>query len=134
MGFRVLHARSSKQGLNSKSSTETELIGGSYYLPYALWYISFFHEQGYEIKNKYLLQDNESTIKLLNNRKRSSGKQTRHIDIQYFWITDRLKLENVKVKYCPTGCMLGDFFTKPLSGLLFVTMRGFCQRLIWLTE
>ena len=36
MGFRVLHARSSKQGLNSKSSTETELIGGSYYLPYAL--------------------------------------------------------------------------------------------------
>ena len=44
MGYGVLHARSSKQGLNSKSSTETELIGGSNYLPYVLWYIYFFHE------------------------------------------------------------------------------------------
>ena len=84
MGYGVLHARSSKQKLNSKSSTETELIGGSDYLPYALWYLFFFHEQGYKVKNKFLFQDNESTIKLLKNGKKSSGKQTRHIDIWYF--------------------------------------------------
>ena len=65
MGTNVLHARSSKQSINSKSSTKTELIRNSDYLPYALWYISFYKSQGYEIKCKFLLQDNESTIKLL---------------------------------------------------------------------
>ena len=81
MGTGVVHARSSKQTLNSKISTKTELIGGSDYLPYALWHIYFLQSQGYEINCKVLLQDNESTIKLLNNRKKSSGKQKRHIDI-----------------------------------------------------
>ena len=70
-----------------------------------------------------LYQDNESTIKLLKNRKQSSGKQTRHIDIRYFWILDRLKKERIKVEYCPTKCMLADFFTKTLTGSLFNTFR-----------
>ena len=64
MGCGVLHARSSKQKINSKSSTDTELIWGSDYLPYTLWYI-FFRKQGYKVKNRFLFQDNESTIKLL---------------------------------------------------------------------
>ena len=76
MGYGVLHARSSKQNLNSKSSTETELICGSDYLPYVLLYIYFFEAQGYKIQEKTLLQDNKSTIKLLKNGKKSSGKQT----------------------------------------------------------
>ena len=109
----VLHARSSKQSINSKSSTETELIGSSDHLPYALWHIYFYRSQGYEIKCEFLLQDNDSTIKLLKNGKKSSGKQTRHIDIRYFWIADHLKKEKLKVQYCPTECMLADFFTSP---------------------
>ena len=71
---------------------------------------------------KKLLQDNQSTIKLLNNEKKSSGKQSRHIDIWFFWTSDRLKLHNIKVEYCPTEHMLGDFFTKPLQGSLFKDM------------
>ena len=53
MGYGVLQARSSKQNLNSKSSTETELIGNSNYLTYALWYMYFFHAQGYRTKHCY---------------------------------------------------------------------------------
>ena len=127
MGKGVIHARSSKQTLNSKSSTETELIGGSDYLPYALWHIYFLKSQGYEVECKMLYQDNESTIKLLKNGKQSSRKQTRHIDIRYFWISDRLKKEKIKVEYCPTKCMLADFFTKPLTGALFNTFRDITQ-------
>ena len=74
-----------------------------------------------------MFQDNESTMKLLTKGKRSSGKQTRHINIRYFWISDRLNRESIKVKYCPTECMLADFFTKPLGGSLFRTIRGICQ-------
>jgi hypothetical protein len=28
-------------------------------------------------------------------------------------------MEGIEVKYCPTGVMLADFFTKPLQGSLF---------------
>ena len=130
MGKGVVHAQSSKLILNSKSSTETELIGSSDYLPYGLWYINFFQSQGYEIKQKILYQDNERKIKLLKNGKQSIGKQTRHIDIRYFWISDRLKSGTIKVRYCPTECMLADFFTKTLGGSLFTTMRDICQGIL----
>ena len=90
MGNGLLHARSSKQSINSKSSTETELNGNSDYLPYALWHIYFYKSQGYERECKFLFQDNKSTIKLLKNGKKSTGKQTRHFDMSYFWIAYHL--------------------------------------------
>ena len=123
MGQGVLHSTSTRQQINTKSSTETELVGASEYLPYALWLIHFFRAQGYEIEKKTILQDNESTIKLLKNGRNSAGKQSRHISIRYFWIVDRLKKEKIYIEYCPTGLMLADFFTKPLQGSLFRKMR-----------
>ena len=134
MGLGLLHARLWKQALNSKSSTETKLIGGSDYLPYALWHIYFFKAQSYDMKCKILYQDNESTIKLFKNGKRSSGKQTRHIDIRYFWIADRLKKEDIRVEYCLTECMIGDFFTKLLGGSLFNTTRDISQGYLPITK
>jgi len=65
MGSGILHGRSSKQNLNSKSSTESELIGVSDYPPYSIWMLNFYKEQGYEIGKVVLQQDNESTIKIL---------------------------------------------------------------------
>jgi len=37
-------------------------------------------------------------------------------------MTDKIKKGEVKVAYCPTRDMLGDFFTKPLQGSIFVNM------------
>ena len=42
-------------------------------------------DQGYEVKDNILYQDNKSTILLLENGKRSSGKRTRHMNIRYFF-------------------------------------------------
>ena len=123
MGDGVIHGRSSKQTLNSKSSTETELIGVSDYLPYPIWLINFYSEQGYEIKRVVLQQDNESTIRMLTNGRRSCGPKSRHIGIRFFWSTNRLQLMRSEIEHCPTTRMLADFFTKPLQGKLFRTMR-----------
>ena len=41
MGLGVLHARSSMQKLNVKSSTNAELVGLAEYLPYNLWLLMF---------------------------------------------------------------------------------------------
>eukprot|EP00957_Ditylum_brightwellii_P134634 10264129-Ditylum_brightwellii.AAC.1 len=56
--------------------------------------------------------------------KGTSSKRTRHTNIRYFFVADRIAAGNHTVEYCPTGMMLGDFFTKPLQGKTFCT---FCN-------
>ncbi len=53
----------------------------------------------------------------------SSSRRTRHINIRYFFVKDRVDSGEVKIVYKPTEDMLADFFTKPLQGLLFVRLR-----------
>ena len=122
-GRGVIHVRSNKQELNTKSSTEAEVVGVSDYLPFNIWARMFMEEQRYRLKENILYQDNESAIKLENNGRMSAGQKSRHINIRYFFITDRIKAGEVSVKYCPTEAMLADFFTKPLQGGLFHRFR-----------
>ena len=115
--------KSSKQKLNTKSSTEAELVGASDYLPNILWVKMFLESQGYDLGENYLEQDNESAIKLEKNGRMSAGPRSRHINIRHFWIKDRMEQEKITVRHCPTLQMLGDFFTKPLQGGLFTRFR-----------
>jgi hypothetical protein len=62
-------------------------------------------------------------MKLEMNRKTSSGKQTRHLDIKYLYIMDLIKQKEVTIQYCPMDAMLADYFMKPLSGLKFHRFR-----------
>ena len=41
MGYGMLHGKSSKQKINTKSSTKAELVGTSEYMPYNIWIIMF---------------------------------------------------------------------------------------------
>ena len=50
--------------MNTRSTTESELVGVSKYLQYPLWQIIFWKEQGYDIKRNVVYQDNESTIRM----------------------------------------------------------------------
>jgi hypothetical protein len=45
-GIRGLLCKSSKQKLNSKSSTEAEVVGASHYLPNPMWMSMFLKEHG----------------------------------------------------------------------------------------
>ena len=67
-----------------------------------------------------LYKDNQSAILLEKNGHKSSSKQMRHLNIRYFSITDRINKGDLSVEYCPTFDMVGDFFTKPLQGKLFL--------------
>ena len=80
-------------------------------------------DQGYKLKENILYQDNESAIKLESNGRMSAGQKSRHKNIRYFFIMDRIKAGEVLVKYCPTEAMLADFFTKLLQGGLFHRFR-----------
>ena len=63
-------------------------------------------------------------MKLEINGRKSARDKSRHIDIRYYFITDVITREGLKVKYCKTEKMLADFFTKPLQGGLFKYLRS----------
>ena len=69
------------------------------------------------------MQDNTSTIKLLNNGRESAGKRTRHLDTRLFYVKDLVANKEVEVVYCPTERMIADCNTKPLVGGKFKLFR-----------
>ena len=115
---------SKKQKLNTKSSTEAELVREDNSMPQMLWTRYFLEAQGYGIYENILYQDNMNAVLLEKNRKKSSTKNTKHINVRYYFITDRLETRDVVIQHCLTEKMLGDHFTKPLQGALFRKFRA----------
>ena len=119
----AVQTMSRKQRLNTKSSTIAELVAADDVSMLILWTKLFMGVQGYEIRKNILFQDNKSTILLENNRKLSSTKRTRAVDIRYFFLTDQIKKGNLTVQYCPTKKMIADYMTKPLQGEMFYKFK-----------
>ena len=85
-GFPVIS--STKQKLNTHSSMETEVVGANNFMPVICWTQYFMEVQGYKVDDNILFQDNKSAMLLEKNGKASSSKQTKHINIRYFFITN----------------------------------------------
>jgi hypothetical protein len=125
LGKGAIYATSTRQKLNTKSSTEAELVGVSDVMTQVLWTRYFLDAQGYGAKELIIYQDNKSAILLENNGRTSSSKRTRHINIRYYFVTDRIDKGEVTVEYCPTKVMIADFFTKALQGAAFTAFRDY---------
>lgn len=69
------------------------------------------------------MQDNQSAIRLEKNGRNLCTGNSRHIDIRFFFVKDRVDKKEIFICYCPTDIMLADFFTKPLQGRLFKFFR-----------
>jgi len=93
-------------------------------MPLILWTRQFLEAQGYPVSDNVVYQDNKSAMLLENNGKISSGKKTRHLNIRYYFVTDRINNNELRIEYCPTEDMVADFFTKPLQGSLFRKLRA----------
>ena len=66
-----------------------------------------------------IFQDNMSAMKLERNGLHSCGQKSQHINVQHFWIMDRIRSDDIDLRHCPTEDMLADYFTKPLQGATF---------------
>jgi hypothetical protein len=121
-GLGSIFFRSVKQKLNTKSSTEAELVGVSDAMNTVIWLRDFLIGQGYDVGPAILFQDNMSTIALMQNG-RGNNERSRHINIKFFFITDRVDKGEIAIKYMPTEEMLADLLTKPLQGKKFRLMR-----------
>jgi hypothetical protein len=123
MGIGYPIVSSTKQKLNTRSSTESKLVGVDDMMPSILWTRYFLKSQGYQVNDNIIFQDNKSTMLLERNGKTSSSKRTKHINVRYFFITDRISKGEVRVEWCPTKEMAADFLTKPLQGSAFRQFR-----------
>jgi hypothetical protein len=121
-GFPIVS--STKHKLNTQSSTHgIRIVGADDFMLVICWTQYFMEAQPMIPKDNILLQDNKSIILLEKNGKASSSKRMKHVNIWYFFITDRVNKGNVSLVWCPNGDMVRDFMTKPLQGALFRKFR-----------
>jgi hypothetical protein len=123
LGSGAIQTISTKQKVNTKSSTEAELVSIDDVISKIMWTRLFLEAQGYQIRENLVYRDNQSSMKLETNGKLSSSKRTRHFNIKYFFITDLIGRGDVSIEYCPTGAMIADYMTKPLTGEKFKMFR-----------
>ena len=120
-----LYTVSYKQKINSKSSTEAELIAVDDCIAHVLRIRHFLLEQGYKAAEVItILQDNQSAILLEQNGILSSTRRTKHLNVRYFFVKQKIDDKEVTIVWCPTDKLVGDFFSKPLSGAKFIEFRG----------
>jgi hypothetical protein len=123
MGDGSIYYSSSCQKINTRSSTECEVVGVHDIMPQAIWTKNFLSNQGFDNLETIVLRDNKSALLLETNGRLSSGKRTKHMDIRYFSVKDLIDKKEIRIEWCQTEKMWADFFTKPLTGTLFFRMR-----------
>ena len=77
---------------------------------------------GYNLSKVPLLCDNESAIRLVDNRIEHSC--TKHIDIRHQFLRDHQQKGDIEVLYISTENQLADIFTKPLDEKIFCRLRS----------
>ena len=130
LGLGAIASMSTKQKSNTTSSTTAEIHGVSDALPFMIWHKKFLADQAQSVngipigKETILYQDNEAATKMEKYGKASCSKQTRHLDVKYFYITDHVKSGDIEIQHCSTDRLPADFMTKAVQGSLFIKFRN----------
>ena len=123
LGKGMIYNKSTKQKINTTSSTESELVAVDDVLSQVLWTNYFMRAQGWFSDQTIVYQDNKSAILLENNGKLSSSKRTKHINVRYYFVKDCIDRKEIRIDFCGTEAMWADFYTKPLQGSKFREFR-----------
>ena len=113
------------QKLNTRSSTEAEIVGVDDCMTLVLWVREFLIAQGIAARRNVILQDNKSSILLEENGKASAGKRMRHINIRYFLVTDRRLKGECEIGWIRREDMVADYLTKAQQGAEYRRNRNF---------
>ena len=80
----------------------------------AIWLRQLLADMGYVQEGATtIICDNQGCIQLAKNPMHHS--RTKHIDIQYHFIREKLEMEEICLSYCPTEHMIADVLTKALA-------------------
>ena len=123
MGKGAMASYSNQIKVNTRSSTETEVVAVARYMPEVLWTMYFLRDQGYPVCLSKIVQDNEAAQLLETSGKFSSTRRTKHFKNKLFYVKDQVDQGEIAVVDCPAGRMWDDFLSKPQQGSLFKLMR-----------
>ena len=83
-GVGVIHSKASKTNLNTKITTESEVVAVNEYVPNKIHMINIILGQGYTLHKEVLYQDNESANNTDKNGRNSCTGNSRHISVGCF--------------------------------------------------
>ena len=114
-------AKSKKQKMVSKDSTEGELVGLTDRVDGVLRLDEFMQLQGHKMEVPVIYQDNQSTIMLVT---KGGGKYRNvHLRVRQCRLREIIESGKVIVTYLCTGNMIADILTKPLQGMMFTALE-----------
>ena len=112
---------SRRQPTVALSSTEAEYMALSDSSRHACWLRSFISELGYSLPPTPLCADNQGSIFLASNP--AHDRRTKHIDIRYHFIREKVEDGVIKIYHVPSGAQLADALTKSLNHTKFIEFR-----------
>ncbi|GMF32514.1 unnamed protein product [Phytophthora lilii] len=69
-----------------------------------------------------IYEDNQGSIALAKNPE--FHKRTKHIDIRYHFVREKVEDGQVVLQYCSTKDMKADLMTKPITAVQFISLRS----------
>jgi hypothetical protein len=104
------------------SSTEAEFMSLVSEIQEGMWLLSLIQEMGIDVKKPIvLMEDNQGCIALANNP--TQHGRTKHIDVKYFFIREKIADGSFMLHYCQTDAMVADLLTKSLGVKQFKKLR-----------
>ena len=121
--------QSKKQSNVTLSTTEAEYVALSSATQELVWLRRLLSDIGEVFQDPTVLyEDNQGAISVANNP--IIHARTKHIDIRYHFVREKVEDGTIQLKYCPTDEMIADILTKPLPTQRFVKLRelmGVCH-------
>ena len=114
LGTGAISWSSKRQPTVALSSTEAEYRAACYAACEAIWLRRLLSELGFPQTGSTLVRcDNQSCIALAKNP--VFHARTKHIEIQYHYVRERVLAGDLRLEYCPTAENAADIFTKAVS-------------------
>ena len=113
---------SKRQQTVAASTTEAEYMAASAAAREALWWKKLSYDLGSPVSCVHVGCDNNGALALLHNPVEST--RSKHIDVHYHLVRNRVALCEVQFSRVPTEDMVADVLTKPLPA---VKHWGFCE-------
>ena len=118
----VVSWASKKQTSVALSSTEAEYVAACLATQEAIWLRSLLADLNFIQEEPTIIhEDNQGAIAMSKNPKFHA--RTKHIDIKYQFIRDKVESGELLLKYCPSSDMIADMLTKALPRTLFQKFR-----------
>jgi hypothetical protein len=114
VGSGAVSWNSKRQQTTATSTVEAEYMATSHATKEAIWLRQLMADVGCaQGEATTIMSDNQGSISLAKNPTHHS--RTKHIDVQYHFIREKLEMGVIRLDYCPTEHMVADVLTKGLS-------------------